>query len=269
MSFFDIKKKLDNYAYSFFNVMSDVVFLLSFSKRKKLKKNSIYKDKHFGERCFIVGTGPSILEVEPNYLDALDGEVVFAVNSFYKSKCLDGIVPSYYALLDNNYYGVSKGEFNRILDKYKESPPVFIADLRAESLLRYRLKSENNIFIYAKNYPLKFVRCDLTGNISASMNVVSFCVQAAMYMGFKEIYLLGCDYNAFCSYGGGHCYDDEEELSELPSYNLAFYLKYYYLTTEFHYIIRRTAKNNNVGVFNITDGSLLDAYPRKSISEVI
>jgi len=87
-------------------------------------------------------------------------------------------------------------------------------------------------------------------------------------MGFKEIYLLGCDYNLFCSKGASHCYDDEKELADLPTYNLAFYLKYYHLTTEFHYMIREEAKSRGVDVINLTEESLLDAYPKKSIESV-
>jgi hypothetical protein len=93
------------------------------------------------------------------------------------------------------------------------------------------------------------------------MNVVSYSILAAIYMGFKKINLLGCDYNAFCTAGVGHAYDDKSELSG-STYNLGFYLKYYHLTTEFHYLIAQLAKERGVEVVNMTPGSLLDAYVR-------
>ena len=80
-------------------------------------------------------------------------------------------------------------------------------------------------------------------------------------MGFKNIYLLGCDYNAFCTAGKGHAYDDKSELAQ-TDYNLAFYLKFYWITTEVHYLIAKLAKKRGVNIINLTPGSLLDAYPR-------
>jgi hypothetical protein len=104
----------------------------------------------------------------------------------------------------------------------------------------------------------------LNGNIFAAMNVVSFSILAAMFMGFKKINLLGCDYNAFCTNGKGHAYDDKSELGQFK-YNLAFYLRFYWITTEIHYLIAKLAKRNGVEVINMSEGSLLDAYPKATL----
>jgi hypothetical protein len=108
----------------------------------------------------------------------------------------------------------------------------------------------------------------LDKNIYSAMNVVSHTILVALYMGFSEIYLLGCDYNAFCSMGKGHAYDDKQEMEKV-SYNLAFYLKFYWLTTEFHYLVAKLARENSVAIKNLTPGSLLDAYPRGRIDDVL
>ena len=178
----------------------------------------------------------------------------------YKSSRLKCVVPNYYALLDNNYWGQSSDSFLEIKNKYKEASPIFITDLRAKEIAS---KNGEAIYVYAKNYPSKSMRFDLKGNISATMNVVGTSILTALYMGFTEIYLLGCDYNLFCESTGAHCYDDADEISTLPTYNLAFYLKYYALTTEFHYLIASTARQMGVKIINISNKSLLDAYPRK------
>jgi hypothetical protein len=108
----------------------------------------------------------------------------------------------------------------------------------------------------------------LDKNIYAAMNVVSYSILAAFYMGFKKIFLLGCDYNAFCTNGRGHAYNDNSELSQ-SQYNLAFYLKFYWITTEFHYLIEKLARSKGIEVINLTPVSLLDAYRKDSLDRVI
>jgi hypothetical protein len=265
-SFFELKEKVDKSSYRLFNVLSDGAFRLSTGTRSLLAENRLYFNKHSGERCFILGTGPSLAKLSQQQIAALSNETVFAVNSFYKAAVVSTINPNYYALLDNNYWGVSSNSFKEISERYRQIPPVFITDVRAKQYIPDGL---SRIFIYAKNYPVDHMRYDLAGNLSITMNVISSSILSAIYMGFSEIYLLGCDYNLFCSRVGTHCYDDEDEIKELPSYNLAFYLKYYYLTTEFHYAIADLAKQKRIKISNLTVGSLLDAYPAATMEKIL
>ena len=268
MSKFKIKEKIDQIEYGIFNALSDAIFNLRLRDRDVLKGNEKYRNIHNGERCFIFGTGPSINRIHPSHIECLSKERIFAVNSFYKASSLSSLVPDYYGLIDNNYWGVASYTFKEIFEKYCEQPPVFITDVRALPYLRFS-GDVRSVPLYTKNYPVNTMRYDLKGNLSITMNVVSSCIQAAIFMGFKEIYLLGCDYNLFCSQTSSHCYDDSDERNELPSYNLAFYLKYYHLTTEFHYLLSQLAKKLGVKIINLTDGSLLDAYERKKLTEIL
>ncbi|NCQ56124.1 DUF115 domain-containing protein [Candidatus Parcubacteria bacterium] len=266
MSLFELKQKIDRNIFRIFNFASDIGLLLSARNRQLLANNKIYQNKHQGERCFILGTGPSLTRLTADQVTALTKETIFAVNSFYKVSIVDSITPKYYALMDNNYWGISKNTFKDVSGRYKENPPVLITDTRASQLIPHKIKS---ILIYAKNYPVDRMRYDLSENLSITMNVVSFSLLTAIYMGFKEIYLLGCDYNSFCSRSSNHCYNDETEINELPSYNLAFYLKYYHLTTEFHYAIAILARKKGVKIINLTIESLLDAYPTGDLSIIL
>jgi hypothetical protein len=265
-SLFEIKEKVDVLSYRLFNFLSDGAFRLKTGTRSLLAENRLYSNKHLGERCFIFGTGPSLAKLSRQQVDYLANETVFAVNSFYKAPVVSAINPTYYALLDNNYWGISSNSFKEILERYRQNPPVFITDVRAKQYIPDEI---GRVFIYAKNYPVDRMRYDLAGNLSITMNVISSSILSAIYMGFSEIYLLGCDYNLFCSRVGTHCYDDEEEIKGLPTYNLAFYLKYYHLTTEFHYTIAALARKKRIKICNLTTGSLLDAYPAASLENIL
>lgn len=268
MSKFDVKDRLDALLYSAYNVISEVIFGLDFKSNNLVRRNMAFKKIHDGGRCFILGTGPSLRTLTEHQVEKLKSEILFGVNSFYKSDFSSILTPKYYTLIDNLYWEGWSNAFSEVVEKYSADPPVFITDPRARGFVSALKLDRPSIYIYSKKYPTSEMSAEITKNIYAAMNCISYSILVAIYMGIKEVYLLGCDYNAFCSAGAGHCYDDKEEIKDNP-YNLAFYLKFYWITTEFHYLIAKLAKKENVRIVNLTPGSLLDAYPRRPASEVI
>lgn len=271
MSKFDVKDQVDRGMYAAFNIMSQTAFFFKFKIRKLVRKNISFKDRHLGQRCFIIGTGPSINELTNNEVDTLKNEIVFAVNSFYKSDKLNPIIPAYYSLFDNYYWDENsafKSAFKEIAEKYNRRS-IFLTNYKAQQLVDELNLDEQQVFLYSKIYPLKHIDYNLTENMHITMNVVSTSILVAIYMGFKEIYLLGCDYNSFATTVTTHCYDDSDEDEVEIKNRLGFLLKFYHLTTEFHYLIARLAKLKSIKVINITNGSLLDAYPRKQKNDIL
>lgn len=267
MNKFEIKDKVDHLMYGFYNLISEVFYLLNHNSKRLIEKNRVFKNIHAGKRCFILGTGPSLNQLTDNQINVLNDEIVIGVNSLYRSEIGCKITPKYYALMDNLYWEQWSNTFAEVSNQYKENLPIFITDLRAKHLVE-KVTNNTAIYLYSKKYPTNNMSSDLDKNIYGAMNVVSFSILSAMYMGFSEIYLLGCDYSAFCTQGKGHCYDDKSELSDF-NYNLAFYLRFYWIITEFHYLIAKLAKQKKVKVVNLTPNSLLDAYPRISVSSVL
>jgi len=268
MNKFDIKDSIDNIIYCTYNILAEVNYFFSFDTRKIIQKNIHFRDIHKGERCFILGTGPSLAQLNDAQVNKLRDEVSFGVNSLYKSKIGSNLSPRYYCLIDDLYWKENNGTFAEITEKYKSFPPVFISDLRAKKIIDSLCLGNGALYIYSKKYPTKAISFNLDRNIYALMNVVSYSIVSAIYMGFKEIYLLGCDYNAFCNFGHGHCYDDTQEMSA-GNHNLAYFLKYYHITTEFHYLIAKAAKEAGIKIVNLTSTSLLDAYPRMPVASVL
>lgn len=268
MSKFAIKENIDKFIYGTYNLVSEIAYKLDNQTKKVVKRNIAFKSIHNEKRCFIIGTGPSLNLLGSKDIELLNKEILFGVNSLYKSEIGSRLLPKYYALMDNLYWEQWNGTFAEVSNKYLDSPPIFITDVRAKSLVDRLSRNLPTVYIHSKKYPIKRMSSDLDKNIYAAMNVVAYSILSAMYMGFKEIYLLGCDYNAFCTAGKGHCYDDESEISDF-NYNLAFYLKFYWITTEFHYLISKLAKEKKIKVINATPGSLLDAYPRVSLESVL
>lgn len=265
MNKFAIKDSLDKILYIGFNVFSSVLFFFDFKAKRRIKKNESYRNIHEGQRCFIIGTGPSLNNIKYEEIDFLKKEITFGVNSLYKASKLDGVTPSYYAMFDNYYWNEYSYFFQEIKDKYRDKV-IFLTNYKAEKIVLDLNDNLDHILLYSKKYPINKIDCDLTKNMDITMNVVSSTILAAIFMGFKEIYLLGCDYNSFASNNEVHCYEEEEIVIEN---RLGYLLKFYHITTEFHYLIAKLARKKGIKVINVTEGSLLDAYPRKQLNDIL
>ena len=263
MAFFLWRENLDRFLQRGFNAASDLEFAINRPRRRLVSRNLSIRDSHKGERCFILATGPSLNNANADQLASLSKEHTFAVNSFYKSKIASDVSPSYYVLMDNHYWGALSDDFERIHSKFVSKAPTFITDVRAKSFVP---KEAHAYFLHTKNYPIARARADMSGNMSITMNVVGTAILSAIHMGFSEVYLMGLDHSLFANLTNNHCYDDSLDTTELPKFNLAFYLKYYHLATEFHYLITKTAQEKGVKIVNLSEGSLLDAYPIRPIS---
>jgi len=264
MNLFDLKELIDETIYGIFNVVSRLVFFLRFGLRRLLASNQRFKGRHVGETCYIFGTGPSVLKISNDQLEKINQSTVFAVNSLFRSEVIGALDVDYYCMMDNVYWTDSSDDLI-CLSRSLRRPPVLITDYRAKSILEEKGVTQcfsDIAYVFAKDYPQRGVRFDMSGNISAVNNVVSYAILVAMYMGFKNIKLVGCDYNLFCCRSESHyCYSNGSESRK----NLEYYLRFFAITTRFHYEIFHQASKENVRIVNATPGSLLDAYPAGEI----
>lgn len=222
-----------------------------------------YKDKHKGQRCFIIGNGPS-LNVED--LDKLKDEITFASNRIYLLFDKTKWRPNYYSMVDM-----------KMLNNYKED----VAKLELENIfIPLRAKEHFNKYTHniqymnfrveiAKPSNLKF-SSDISNIVYNGYTVTYALIQFAIYMGFNEINLLGVDHNysqyrvngkvittdykdnfseEYITEGEDRC------LPELGNSEIAYKLAYEYCT------------NNNIKIHNCTRGGKLEVFPRKKFEE--
>ena len=64
-----------------------------------LKRNTKFKDIHKGQRCFILGSGPSIVKQD---LKKLQGEIVITQNNFHVHEDISIINPRYHCVIRRN-----------------------------------------------------------------------------------------------------------------------------------------------------------------------
>lgn len=235
-----------------------------------------FKDIHTGERCFVIATGPSLTLED---VHKIRNEVTFTMNSGYKL-IANGFNPSYYFITDGNSYKKIKHD----LDSY-DLPPVFYNEkdiIWENKHLAYPLPVKVSIVLSRwqwHNLPYllnrKIMSDDISKYVTMGDTVVTVILQACIYMGFREIYLLGTD----CSFHGKQKhsslmkYDNEDMIykkafkpdNEMQPTPDDLYLRY----MEDYREIKKFADAKGVRIFNATRGGMLEIFPRVNLDDIL
>ena len=149
-----------------------------------------YKNKHLGQRCFIIGNGPSLRAKD---LEKLKDKYTFACNKIYKIFPETNWRPTYYFVEDSLVYKNNFREIRRI------SCPKFVSDLALNRerlpLVKKGIKFFDYIYYWDTFPEYPPLTVDFTQEVWCAYNVGYQMLNAAIYMGFKEIYLLGMDFS--------------------------------------------------------------------------
>lgn len=167
------------------------------SRRLRRFKN-IHADH---ERCFIIGNGPSIRQQD---LTRLRDEITFVTNWFILHEHFDRLKINYYCASDPNIWRQRKGFpelLYSVLDRNREVVKFF--EHTAKSVCKsQKLFPGHDVYFIRLDYSKKvydgFVSLDVSKLVCHGTSVIiDFCLPLAYYMGFRKVYLLGCD----CDYG--------------------------------------------------------------------
>lgn len=234
------------------------------SKYKKLKR---FHQVHKGERCFIIGNGPS-LTIED--LEKLENEVTFASNEIVYSFEQTSWRPTYFGCGDGAGYDVFK-EYIR----YEDFKATFFSDwLGAGSLFWVKDERVDKLPIVGEAKRIKRGKMQKIPRFSdnsyyciyAAGSISYYFYQLAAYMGVREIYLLGMD----CDYTGEQThFIVNEDTREFKDNSTDKFLKE---LGEGQQLLHRAAKeyfdDHDVKVYNATRGGKLEIFPRISFDEL-
>ena len=236
-----------------------------FSKYNDIRQ---FDNKHSNERCFIVCAGPSLTYAD---LEKLQGELCFSMNTVVKVFKKTSWRPTYYIL---NIDG--RERLKEWIDK-AHLPYVFTTDKKIRrqewpikpilfSSLPYRPYTILNPHTSTYQYKPKF-----------SSNAFSFVygggttaykvIQIAVYMGFKEIYFVGCD----CDYSGATAHFPDAEIctdEEILRANMLA-KRMHALMTNAHCSAKAYADKHGINIYNATRGGKLEVYERVNLDDVL
>lgn len=255
--------------------------LLLGSSLKLCRGNSRYRDIHRGQRCFIICNGPS---VKSQNLRLLKDEIVFSVSSGYHHKDYATYKVRYHCTPQLTY--TEKMTREVFISWFKEMHEN-IGD--AELFLSHGeepLVRENNLFPgrnvnylcmlgpFSKNSTQLL---DITRRVPGVLSVPIMCLMIAMYMGFKDIYLLGVDHDSFKK--GEYKYfftptvfnGKAEGVTEDGKVTDLLYdeLYIYYMLFGQYRALKRIAHARGITIYNATAGGALEEFERVSLEDIL
>lgn len=253
----DKKKFILNLYCKMSNIRQSIRYHLNYRNVKYYaKKNLELKNKHLGERCFILGNGPSLKEMD---LKKIQKETIFAVNFFAKSYLFPRIYPTYYCVIDGAF--MKEEHIDDLKYIIRSIDTNFLLENSAiEALKDFDTNNKNIYYSYSFLTQYGESTCyEFTKIATGSVNVICHCIKWALFMGFSEIYLLGCDFNQFARPVQGHFYSSKPA-HESSSYVRGMDLMYSSQALFDHYALEKESRKINSRIYNATPDSLIDAY---------
>lgn len=230
-----------------------------------------YKGK--GKRIFVIATGPSLRISDLDWLDKR-GEICIACNDINFGYDKTKWRPDYYLVNDDVYY-----------INYMKEHPEFRFETFSKKLslvpeyvkphLSYKYDRKKISFFpvcyfdhwitrpgrvqkYSRNF--KYACYDL-------YTVTNSMLEFADFLGFEEIYLLGCDCNLYGKDSHFMVNDDISDISEDQKNSCL-------TDTEINYmrgfeIVHEATEKRGVHIYNATRGGSLEVFPRVNMDDII
>jgi len=151
-------------------------------RRKSIQRLEEYRDLHRGERCFIIGNGPSLRKMN---LSLLREEYTFGLNRIYLIFPELGFTTTYLASVNNLVIEQCAKELKAL------EMPKFIT-WRAR---RWMSDDPRTIFIDSDYTQPETFAEDATGRIYEGCTVTYVALQLAFHMGFEKAILIGVDHH--------------------------------------------------------------------------
>lgn len=262
-----IKRILHTLYYRFYLAPFSYLRLLCNGKQKEsLALLRELHGKYKGKRCFVLGNGPSLTKED---VEKLSGEVTFASNRIYKMFEVTDWRPTYFGIIDEN---VARPEECENLSKLDCAMKFYLS----EGYWAFKRIAGNSCYIHSW-WQRKYLKrpgfsLDLTKGIYSIATVTYMLLQVAVWLGFTEIYLLGCD-NSYRvertrdgkiithadrkSYFGNQGEKLEANVGSSWECNIA-----YEYAEQFSH-------EHGFRIYNATRGGMLEAFERKNLDEVL
>ena len=166
-----------------------------------ISANEKYLNIHSGKRCFIIGNGPSLKNVD---LSKLKDEYTITVNQSPRMENFKDIHTTYHLWVDERFFHIDKNNPNdmELLDVMRKvntednKPTVFYKVPAYNMIKKFGLDKEQKISYIMDGYintDTPNVDFPITEPVPIFSTCIHYAILIAVYMGFKEIYLLGCD----------------------------------------------------------------------------
>jgi hypothetical protein len=241
------------------------------------------------EPLYILGNGPSLRQNIDNDLALLTNSRTLAVNFAANSPEFQQLKPNFYVLADPHFFNRQDDSNVALLLKNLSAVTwemtLFVP---TKSTLPTTLLQHPYITVCHFNFVaiegfewLEHIAFKHRLGMPRPRNVLIPSIMIGIWLGFHNIYLLGADHSWLKTLSVDdnnrvvsiqpHFYKEdakEEQRISATYVNIRLHevLKSFYIAFQSYHRLQRYASTIGVNVFNATPGSMIDAFPRRSIS---
>ena len=211
-------------------------------------------NKFTGKKCFVVGMGPSLdktnfKNIRSNIFitsnNFYEGKKKFKINPLFNVVADDTVLRKYYCnLIDNNNITFLTEDASRNFLKYETIYRVMRPKKSHMDLILVRPLGNMDTFMKLSK--------DLRKGAYGGM-VIWSSLQVAYHLGFKEVYLLGCD----CTFKKGEHFVNAQTFNKSVDDWEPIFKKYE--------IAKRMFELNGRKIYNATVGGDLEIFERRKI----
>ena len=255
------------------------------------EQNEKFKNIHAGERCFIMGNGPSIKNID---LSLLKDEYVFGVNQVTGIKNWENANINSWVCIDGDFLGLWTNANLHFFDELKKinNPNIeaFVPVEAKRNIERYQI--DKCMKVNYVNFKQQFINLDqkltiddidMRKHIMQPYNVVIACINIAIYMGFSKIYLLGCNQSVLLSEIGEflnaqtvemHGIEGEDLSKSITLERLKSKGMYHEIKTQLTQlaqfrVLAEYAQKKGIEIVNLSSPTLIESIPQGEFTEVI
>lgn len=244
--------------------------LQHFETTKHGKEILALKDSHKGEKCFVIGNGPSLTAEDLNRLQD-SGIPTFAMNRVFNIFPQTNWRPMYYISEDILILKDIVKDVDTIPSKIKFIPVNlnWYEDIDVKDALYFCMDYNSEL---KESFGLSL---DCAHSVRCRGTVTSTCIQFAIYMGFTEIYLLGIDHNYSKSIDMNGNVVEDKSVNDyfVDTYDADIKDKVVHdmrlPTMAFCDIEQLSRKMGTFKVFNATRGGKLEVFERTNFDEIV
>lgn len=244
-------------------------------KRNVIRSNNLidrFKDEYKGEKCFIIGNGPSLRSEDLEKLKS-NNIKCFASNKIHSIFKECEWRPNFYVLQDFTFKSDQFDILKEIM-QYKMGECFFSSDFKH---ILNKIETENSINYFIKKPYSPFIRINEFTDyanlyVIDGATVTYTAIQLAAYMGFEEIYLLGvdCSYSKVISKKGEiiNTNIEKDYFSKDYDRNMRS-ISNVEAMMESYLVAKKYSEKNKINILNATRGGKLEIFERVDFDSLI
>ena len=194
----------------------------------KLKKINSLKGLHSGEVCYIMGTGASVKEMDIMFFD---DKPVIGLNEIIFHKSFVNLKKKYLVLTEPFFFYPFQSKFfwrGSWFPVFNPTSKILKKMANKNKDILFFLHLSNIFYINGKNIFYNFLKYthpefpSKLNNLNCFKGAFTHALSLAVFLGFKKVILVGCDYT-FSPPKGRHFYEKGEGINvDIKDYHTEF-----------------------------------------------